>query len=59
MEEPAVKKRRVVKSPQLAVIIPDQTILKRRSISNQELKLYEEADNNILAAVIGTFVIRS
>jgi len=51
-EEPAVKKRRVVKSPQLAVIIPDQTILKRRSISNQELKLYEEADNNILAAVI-------
>jgi len=49
MEEPAIKKRRVLRSSSAKK--PNLSTIERREISNTEVKLYEEADINILAAI--------
>ena len=50
MTEPVVKKKKVTT---LSLMIPDQTLIKRRWIGEEELRLYDEADRNILAAIQG------
>ena len=52
MEEPIMKKRKVTYP---IIKIPDQTVIKRRLMSNEEARLYAEAENNIMEALKGNY----